>query len=125
MPEPTEWNVCARDLRLARRFAEVISSSRPFWNQASLLQRTRWKTRLRFRDQGAARSARNRSEHEHGGARPIPDVPLGTRSADDVRGNPQASGRALRELATRRVQNRTVLRLNVPSCGTSFPTNRR
>src|SRR5258708_40262951 len=122
MPEPTEWNVCARDLRLARRFAEVISSSRPFWNQASLLQRTRWKTRLRFRGQGAARSARNRSEHEHGGARPIPDVPLGAGSADDVRGNPQASVRALRSLPARRVQARTVPGPDVPSGGASLRT---
>src|ERR1700676_5032492 len=124
MPEPLEWHVCSRDLRFAWRFAEVISGSRSFRNQAALLLRARRKTRFRFRSKGAARSARNRSEHERGGARPIPDVSLGARSADHVRGDPQASGRALRALAPRRVQDRTVLGPNVPSGGTPFGTTK-
>src|SRR5208282_3957850 len=102
--------------------AEVISGPRSFRNQAALLLGARRETGFCFRGQGAARGVRNRSQHEPGGARQIPYVSLGARSADDVRGNPQTPGRPLRALAGRRVQDRTVLGLDVSTGGTSLRT---
>jgi asparagine synthetase B (glutamine-hydrolysing) len=64
LPEPFEWHVCRRDLRLARRFAEAVSGARSFRNQATLLLGAQRKTRCRVRGQGAARGARDRSTHE-------------------------------------------------------------
>ena len=61
--------------------------------------RARRQARLRLRGQSAARSAGHRSPHEHGGAASIPDLSLGARSRDDVRGNSQARCRSLRDLA--------------------------
>ena len=61
LPESPEWHVCARHLRFARLFAEAVSGSRSFRNQAALLLGARRETGFCLRDQSAARSARHRS----------------------------------------------------------------